>query len=94
MILSVVALPLSNIFQCNVKMLIQLAGSDDDEIASVACFDIGEFVRHYPNGRSVAKRLGAKDIIMPMIDNENPDVRRYALQCVSKMMVKNWSVSA
>lgn len=75
------------------KVLIALASSEDDEIASVACFDIGEFVRHYPNGRSIAKRLGAKEPIMGLIEHENPDLQRQALLCVSKMMVQNWSVS-
>eukprot|EP00957_Ditylum_brightwellii_P111252 8483575-Ditylum_brightwellii.AAC.1 len=73
------------------KMLIALVGSDDEEVAAIACFDIGEFVRHYPNGRSIAKRLGAKDIVMKLIEHENEEVQRHALQSVSKMMVQNWA---
>lgn len=73
------------------KNLIVLVSSNDDEISAVACYDIGEFVRHYPNGRSIAKRLGAKDAIMRLIDNENVELQRHALQSVSKMMVQNWA---
>ena len=40
------------------KVLIALVSSSDKEVAAVACFDIGEFVRYYPNGRAIAKRLG------------------------------------
>jgi len=73
-----------------VKVLIALLSSKDDEIAAIACHDIGEFVRFYPNGRAIAKRLGAKELVMPLIEHENVELQRHALQCVSKMMVQNW----
>jgi V-type H+-transporting ATPase subunit H len=73
-----------------VKVLIALISSKDDEIAAIACHDIGEFVRFYPNGKAIAKRLGAKELIMPLIEHDNIDLQRHALQCVSKMMVQNW----
>lgn len=72
------------------KVLIALLSSKDDEIAAIACYDIGEFVRFYPNGRAIAKRLGAKELVMPLIEHENLDLQRQALQCVSKMMVQHW----
>ncbi|CAB9512824.1 Probable V-type proton ATPase subunit H 2 [Seminavis robusta] len=72
------------------KVLIALLSSTDEEISAIACFDIGEFVRHYPNGRAIAKRLGAKELVMPLIEHENPELQRHALQCVSKIMVNNW----
>lgn len=72
------------------KRLIVLSTSEDEDVASVACFDIGEFVRHYPNGRSIAKQFGAKDAIMKLIEHENPALQRHALTCVSKIMVTNW----
>ena len=75
------------------KRLILLVTSDDEDVASVACYDIGEFVRHYPNGRSITNRFGAKDVIMKLIEHENIDLQRHALQSVSKMMIQNWAVS-
>lgn len=72
------------------KVLIALLSSKDDDVAAIACYDIGEFVRHYPNGRAIAKRLGAKELVMPLIEHENPELQRHALQCVSKIMVQNW----
>jgi V-type H+-transporting ATPase subunit H len=69
-----------------------LAAGDDEDVASIACYDIGEFVRNYPNGRSIAKRLGAKEVVMQLIENDNEELKRQALLCVSKMMVQNWSV--
>ena len=74
-----------------VKVLIALLSSSrDEEVAAIACYDIGEFVRHYPNGRAIAKRLGAKELVMALIEHENPELQRHALQCVSKIMVHNW----
>jgi len=73
-----------------VKVLIALLSSKDDEIAAIACYDIGEFVRFYPNGRAIAKRLGAKELVMSLIEHDNVELQRHALQCVSKMMVQNW----
>lgn len=74
-----------------VKVLITLlSNSRDEEVAAIACYDIGEFVRHYPNGRAIAKRLGAKELVMALIEHENPELQRHALQCVSKIMVHNW----
>eukprot|EP00543_Licmophora_paradoxa_P006204 CAMPEP_0202445190 /NCGR_PEP_ID=MMETSP1360-20130828/4065_1 /ASSEMBLY_ACC=CAM_ASM_000848 /TAXON_ID=515479 /ORGANISM="Licmophora paradoxa, Strain CCMP2313" /LENGTH=527 /DNA_ID=CAMNT_0049061375 /DNA_START=46 /DNA_END=1629 /DNA_ORIENTATION=+ len=72
------------------KVLIALLSSKDDDVAAIACYDIGEFVRHYPNGRAIAKRLGAKELVMPLIEHENVELQRHALQCVSKIMVNNW----
>lgn len=73
-----------------VKILISLITSKDEDVAAIACFDLGEFCRHYPNGRAIAKRLGAKELAMTLIEHDNPDLQRHALQCVSKMMVHNW----
>lgn len=73
------------------KRLIALTTCNDDDIAAIACYDIGEFVRYYPNGRLIAKQLGAKDTIMRLINHDNIELQRHALQCVSKIMVQNWA---
>lgn len=73
------------------KILIALVTSEDEDVSAIACYDIGEFVRFYPNGRSIAKRLGAKEIVMKKIDHDNADLQRHALQCVSKILVQNWA---
>jgi len=72
------------------KLLISLLGSDDDEIVSIACYDIGEFCRFYPNGRGVVKALKGKDIVMGLIEAESEEVRVQALKCISKIMVQKW----
>ncbi|KAL7488352.1 hypothetical protein ACHAW6_013936 [Cyclotella cf. meneghiniana] len=74
-----------------VKILIALTASNDEEVQSIACYDIGEFVRHYPNGRAIARSLGAKDIVLKLVDHSNEELSRHALTAVSKMMVQNWA---
>jgi hypothetical protein len=74
--------------------LLELATGYDEDVAAIACYDIGEFVRHYPNGRAVARRLGARDVIMRLIEHDNPELQRQALQCISKMLLQNRQVSS
>eukprot|EP00903_Cladosiphon_okamuranus_P020575 g18886.t1 len=72
------------------KQLIELLKSEDKQVVSIACYDLGEFVRFYPNGKTIAKHLGAKERVMLLVDSEHKEVQRHALQCVSKIMVSKW----
>lgn len=68
----------------------------DDEVCetlAVCLFDIGEFARNYPNGKSVLSSrcgIGAKTMIMQYVHHPRDTVREQALLCASKMLVKNW----
>ncbi|KAH7474260.1 hypothetical protein PRIC1_013609 [Phytophthora ramorum] len=73
-----------------IRLLIDLLESDDSKTVAVALFDLGEFVRFYPNGKHIAKRLGAKKVAMKLMTHENAEVQKQALQCISKMMVNKW----
>ncbi|KAG6959921.1 hypothetical protein JG687_00004654 [Phytophthora cactorum] len=73
-----------------IRLLIDLLESDDPKTVAVALFDLGEFVRFYPNGKHIAKRLGAKKMTMKLMTHENAEVQKQALQCISKMMVNKW----
>jgi V-ATPase subunit H len=73
--------------------LLRLASGYDEDVAAIACFDIGEFAKHYPNGRMLAKSLGVRDVVMKLIDHENPELQRHALLCVSKILIQNRQVS-
>ena len=66
---------------------------DAEETVAIACFDLGEFIRHYPNGKAVAKRLGCKEVIMQLLSHENLEIQRQALQCISKLLVTNWQAA-
>ncbi|KAF1318525.1 V-type proton atpase subunit h, partial [Globisporangium splendens] len=73
-----------------IRLLIDLLEADDPKTVAVALFDLGEFVRFYPNGKHIVKRLGAKKVAMKLMTHENPEVQKQALQCISKMMVNKW----
>merc|ERR1719189_2721850 len=73
------------------KILIQLLESSKDPlILSVACFDLGEYVRHYSRGKHVLEQLGGKTMVMTLLAHEDPNVRYEALLAVQKLMVHNW----
>ncbi|XP_018324130.1 V-type proton ATPase subunit H isoform X1 [Agrilus planipennis] len=67
-----------------------LETSKDPLVLSVACFDIGEYVRHYPRGKHVIEQLGGKQLVMQLLAHEDPNVRYEALLAVQKLMVHNW----
>ncbi|GAX13409.1 hypothetical protein FisN_34Lh008 [Fistulifera solaris] len=70
--------------------LVRLTVNADEEVASIACYDLGEFVRHYPNGRLLASRLGARDAVMALIDHSHVELQKEALLAVSKMLIQHW----
>jgi len=72
------------------KALVALLNSKDELVIAIACYDIGEFVRFYPNGKHIVKHIGAKDTIMDLVEHQNAEVQRHALQCISKLMVNKW----
>uniref|UniRef100_A0A1B6EEE3 ATPase V1 complex subunit H C-terminal domain-containing protein n=1 Tax=Clastoptera arizonana TaxID=38151 RepID=A0A1B6EEE3_9HEMI len=67
-----------------------LETSRDTQVLSVASYDIGEYVRHYPRGKHVIEQLGGKQLVMQLLSHEDPNVRYEALLAVQKLMVHNW----
>ncbi|XP_015599324.1 V-type proton ATPase subunit H isoform X1 [Cephus cinctus] len=67
-----------------------LETSKDALVLSVASFDIGEYVRHYPRGKHIIEQLGGKQRVMQLLGHEDPNVRYEALIAVQKLMVHNW----
>merc|ERR1711970_1437719 len=73
------------------KILIQLLETSKDPLVlSVACFDLGEYVRHYQRGKHVLEQLGGETMVMALLSHEDPNVRYEALLAVQKLMVHNW----
>jgi len=71
------------------------AGSDTSPlILSIACFDLGEFVRFHPRGRRILSQLEGKMDIMKLMAHPDEEVQKHALMCVQKMMVHNWEYLA
>lgn len=67
-----------------------LENSKEPLVLSVASFDIGEYVRHYPRGKNVIEQLGGKQLVMQLLAHDDPNVRYEALLAVQKLMVHNW----
>jgi len=73
------------------KILIQLLQTANDPlILSVACFDLGEYVRHYQRGKHVLEQLHGKTLVMSLLGHADHNVRYEALLAVQKLMVHNW----
>ena len=73
------------------RILVHLLDTSKDPLVlSVASFDIGEYVRHYPRGKHVIEQLGGKQLVMQLLAHEDPNVRYEALLAVQKLMVHNW----
>ncbi|XP_073961843.1 V-type proton ATPase subunit VhaSFD isoform X2 [Choristoneura fumiferana] len=67
-----------------------LEKSRDPVVLAVACYDVGEYVRHYPRGKHIIEQLGGKQRVMYLLSHEDPNVRYEALLAVQKLMVHNW----
>ncbi|CDU20422.1 hypothetical protein YYC_01209 [Plasmodium yoelii 17X] len=62
----------------------------DNVTAAVACFDIGEFARLYPNGKKICQKFKIKENVMLLIATKDRDIAREALLCAQKIMLNNW----
>lgn len=73
------------------RILIHLLDTSRDPLVlSVASFDIGEYVRHYPRGKHIIEQLNGKQLVMQLLGHDDPNVRYEALLAVQKLMVHNW----
>jgi len=73
------------------KILVKLLEtSKDNLVLSVAAHDIGEYVRHYPRGKTSVENLGGKKLVMELLTHQEPHVKYEALLCLQKLMVQNF----
>lgn len=67
--------------------------SHNELTLAVACFDVGELVRHHPSGRALLQLpqlANAKEKIMHLMSHKSADVAKNALLAVQKIMVQRW----
>ena len=64
----------------------------DVEALAVASYDLGEIAHRHAGAKSALVKLGAKDAALKLIDHEDEEVQRRALQCVSKILLRGGSV--
>jgi len=73
-----------------VVSLISLLESKEPLTLEVACHDLGEFARFFPDGKRVVARYNGKTKIMVLMNNASAKVAKQALLAVQKMVVNNW----
>merc|ERR1712013_352663 len=73
-----------------IRQLIALLSSEDPQTVAVACYDIGEWSRFYPDAKAVIEKLKGKYKLMSLIDHFDAEVKQHALNAVQKVLVKNW----
>ena len=79
----------------NYKVLLLLkqyitSETPNSQVASIACYDLGEFARIHPRGRNIIQQLGIKIPLMALMEDKDPEIRKQALTAIQKLMVHNW----
>merc|ERR1712000_196064 len=74
-----------------VKTLKVLATNANTKIASIARYDLGEFARVHPRGKSILEDIGAKAVLISLMSgSKNADVQKEALFAIQKLMVTKY----
>ncbi|PWA01892.1 hypothetical protein BB558_001520 [Smittium angustum] len=64
--------------------------SGDSTVIAVACHDLGLYIKHYPDGKSILNNLGTKHKAMELMTHSDSDVRYEALTTVQTFMMNAW----
>jgi len=72
------------------KDIIDCDKDSDPRILALACWDIGEFVRFHPRGKSIIEQIECKVPVMKLLNHESEKVKGEALLALQKLMVTNW----
>ena len=78
----------SFIFQVLRLLVTLLNTSNDAKTLSICCYDLSQFIQNHPSGRMIVLDLKAKGRIMSLMEHDNPEVRREALLCVQKLLLR------
>lgn len=71
------------------RVLVTLLGtSKDAKTLAISCQDLSQFIQAHPSGRTIVLDLKAKERVMGLMENESPEVRREALLCVQKLLLR------
>lgn len=66
-----------------INMLVALLKHEDDRVKAIACFDLGEFARFFPQGRQYLERLNLKVIIINLMGQaqSTAELKKEAITC-------------
>ncbi|CAL1275857.1 unnamed protein product [Larinioides sclopetarius] len=72
------------------KILVDILENCKDTTAiCIAAHDIGEYMKHYPRGKTVIEQLGGKDALLNLLSHKHPTVKFHALKSLQVMMLDN-----
>eukprot|EP00250_Pteridium_aquilinum_P026311 c32822_g1_i1 orf=135-1481(+) len=77
-----------NDFQVLRVIVTLLDTSRDPKTLAICCQDISQFIQGHPSGRAIVLDLKAKNRVMSLMEHDNPEVRREALLCVQKLLLR------
>jgi len=72
------------------KRLVECLSSSDPTTLAVACHDVAEFIKVHPDGRRLIAQFAPKAPAMKLLKHDDPQVQKYALITVQRLMVINW----
>jgi len=73
---------------------ILLKDGQDPTTLAVCAHDVGEYVRHYPQGKYNVEKLGLKERVVGLLGNKDTKVKSAALLALQKLMLHNWEFMA
>ena len=65
----------------------------EDRVKAVACFDLGEFSRFFPNGKKILETHRVKDKMMELMQDSktSSEVKKQAITCYQKLLMTSWA---
>jgi len=74
-------------------VVICLGEGSNDRTKAVACFDLGEFARFFPNGKQVLDTYNVKQKMAQLMQSKNvtSEVKKEAITCYQKLLMNSWS---
>jgi V-type H+-transporting ATPase subunit H len=70
-----------------------LADDVENKIKAIACFDLGEFARFFPTGRTILDRHDVRMKMTKLMQSKTTtsEVKKEAITCYQKLLMNSWS---
>ena len=74
-----------------IKDLMGLLEMDNERTVAVALYDLGEFAKYFPFGRSYLDNIGIKSVIYDVMQkSDSAEIKKEAITCLQKLIVTSW----
>lgn len=74
-----------------IKDLMGLLEMDNERTVAVALYDLGEFAKYFPFGRSYLDNIGIKAVIYDVMQkSDSAEIKKEAITCLQKLIVTSW----